>query len=81
MGGIIMPRKEHHLVPNSERGGWDVKRNSGDRSIKHFDTKEPAEKFGREVSRNQGTEFFIHDKHGKIIDRDSHGNDPKNRKG
>jgi len=70
-----MPRKEHHLVPNPD-GGWDVKRNGADRASVHADTKADAEKAGREISRNQGTEFVIHSKKGVIQDSDSHGNDP-----
>lgn len=76
-----MSKKEHHLVPNSERGGWDIKKSGGEHSIKHFDIKKDAEQFGRQISQNQGTEFFIHGKDGKIQQRDSHGNDPRNRKG
>ena len=29
----------------------------------------------REISRNQGTELFIHGKNGQIREKDSHGND------
>lgn len=68
-------RKSHHLVPNPH-GGWDVKKGGGKRSIKHFDTKKPAEKFGRNVSRNQKSEFVIHGKDGTIQRSDSHGKDP-----
>jgi len=41
-----------------------------------FDIKKDAEGWGREVSRNQKTEFIIHNKDGKISRSDSHGNDP-----
>lgn len=33
-----MPRKEIHVVPNSN-GGWDAKRNNVKGITKHFDTK------------------------------------------
>jgi hypothetical protein len=33
---------------------------------------------GREISRNQGTEFIIHGKNGVIQGSDSHGHDPRN---
>jgi hypothetical protein len=68
-------RKTHHVVPNSG-GGWDVKRGSSERASKHFDTKKEAETWGREVSRNQKTEFIVHRKDGSIERADSHGNDP-----
>ncbi|MFA6507784.1 MAG: DUF2188 domain-containing protein [Treponemataceae bacterium] len=70
-----MQRPEHHLVPNSD-GGWDVKRNGAERASFHAETKAEAEKAGREISRNQRTEFVIHGLDGKIQQSDSHGNDP-----
>jgi len=54
-------RKSQHLVPNP-KGGWDVKNGGGKKPLKHFDTKKTAEKFGRNVSRNQKSEFVIHRK-------------------
>lgn len=64
----------HHVVHNPE-GGWDVKRANGERSSGHFDTKAQAIDTGREISRNQGTEFVIHGLDGRIQSKDSHGND------
>ena len=49
---IHMARKTHHVVPNSDRGGWDVKRGGASKASKHFDTKKDAEQYGREVIRN-----------------------------
>lgn len=73
-------RKSHHLVPKSS-GGWDLKKGGGERSIKHFDTKKEGENYGRNVSRNQGSEFVIHKRDGTIQRSDSHGNDPYPPKG
>lgn len=70
-----MSRKEHHVVPNQD-GGWDVKRNNSERISFHADTKKDAVDRGREISRNQGTEFIIHGQDGKIQNADSHGHDP-----
>ncbi len=70
--------KSHHVVANSD-GGWDVKKGGGIRAIKHFATKQTAVAFGRQVSRNQRSELFIHGKNGGIQSRDSHGNDPRGR--
>ncbi len=72
---FFMPRKTHHVVPSPE-DGWDVKKGGGKKSIKHFDTKQEAIDYGREVSRNQKSELVIHGKDGKIQSSDSHGNDP-----
>ena len=70
-----MAKETHHVVPNPE-GGWDVKKGGGRRAVRHFVRKADAEKFGRQVSRNQGTEFIIHGLDGRIQRADSHGPDP-----
>lgn len=70
-----MARDEHHVVPNPD-GGWDVKRNGAQRASLHTDTKQDAIDQGRKISQNQGTEFVVHNKDGKISNSDSHGNDP-----
>lgn len=67
--------KTHHVVPNPD-GGWDVKRGGASRASSHHDTKQDAIERGREISRNQGTEFRIHNQDGRISQSDSHGNDP-----
>jgi ribosome-associated translation inhibitor RaiA len=69
-------KNQHHVVPNPQQGGWDVKVNNSDRSIKHFQTKQPAIDFARQKSKDQRTELVIHGKNGKIQSKDSHGNDP-----
>lgn len=68
--------KQVHVVPNSDRGGWDIKKPGNDRSSKHFTTKDQAVERAREISRNQSGELVIHRKDGTIQKRDSHGNDP-----
>lgn len=70
-----MARKTHHVVPNKD-GGWDVKKGGGQKAIKHFDRKQDAVDHGRQISKNQETEFIVHKKDGKIQNPDSHGGDP-----
>lgn len=72
--------KTHHVVPNPN-GGWNVKRGGATRSSSHHDTKQDAINAGREISRNQKTEFKIHNKNGRISQSDSHGRDPYPPKG
>lgn len=67
--------KAHHVVPSSN-GGWNVKKSGSDRASVHTTTKAEAITKGRTISKNQGTEFVIHNKDGKIASKDSHGNDP-----
>lgn len=70
----------HHVVPNPD-GGWDVRRGGSERSSGHFDNKSDAVDRGREISRNAGTEFKIHNTDGRISQSDSHGHDPRKIKG
>ena len=67
--------KSRHVVPNPS-GGWDVKRGGASRASTHHDTKREAIDRGRDISRNQNSEFRIHNRDGKIARSDSHGNDP-----
>lgn len=71
-----MANKSTHVVPNKEKGGWDIKQSDGQKSSGHFDMKKDAVDRAREISKNQKTELTIHNKDGKIAKKDSHGNDP-----
>ncbi|STX29664.1 Uncharacterized protein conserved in bacteria [Legionella beliardensis] len=70
----------HHVTPSAD-GGWLIKRSGSKRAFRRFDTKSEAVQAAREISRNQNTELFIHDKDGKIELKDSHGHDPYPPKG
>jgi len=60
------------VVPNKERGGWDVVKGDHQRASAHEDTKKEALDRGREVVQNQGGgELRIQDKQGKLIDSDT----------
>ncbi len=65
----------HHVVPDS-KGGWNVKKGGAKKASEHFETKAEAVDAARTISRNQGSELFVHNKDGKIGYKDSHGNDP-----
>ncbi len=71
-----MSRKTHHVVPNSGKGGWDVKKGGSKRASGHFDTKNEAVDNARLISQNQRSELVIHNRNGRISKSDSHGNDP-----
>jgi hypothetical protein len=70
-----MSKKTHHVVPDPD-GGWSVTKSGAERASRNFETKSDAIAWGRQVSRNQGSEFVIHKKDGTIQRKDSHGNDP-----
>jgi hypothetical protein len=69
----------HHVVP-SRNGVWDVRRGGAERASGHFDTKTETVDRGREMSRNAGTEFRIHNRNGRIGQSDSHGQHPATSK-
>ena len=72
--------KNQHVVPD-KNGGWNVKGAGNSKATKHFYTKQPATDYARKISQNQGSELIIHNKDGRIAQKDSHGKDPHPPKG
>lgn len=75
-----MARDTHRVMPHP-KGGWQVKRDGGQRASHRADTKAAAEELARRISRNQETELQIQGRDGVINGADSHGNDPRSSKG
>ncbi len=69
-----MAKKSNHVVPSS--AGWAVKKSGAERASRVFETKDKAVDYGRELSKTEKTELFIHKSNGMIQDRNSYGNDP-----
>lgn len=70
-----MPRKPPvHTVPHGD--GWANRREGSDRVSEHFPTKQKAEDAGRDTARREKTEHVIHNKDGKIAQRNTYGSDP-----
>ena len=69
-----MAQKQQHIVPVD--GDWGIKKGGSDRLTEVFDTQGEAIDTGRDIARNQGAEFFIHGRNGRIRARESYGNDP-----
>jgi uncharacterized protein YdaT len=60
---------DRYVVPNNERGGWDVKKEGAKRASAHTDRKVEAVDRAREIVRNErGGEIRIQNKKGKLID-------------
>lgn len=68
-------KRQIHIVPNSERGGWDAKRPNAERASKHFDKKEDAMEWSRQIAQKEGLEMIPHRKDGQIQNPNSYGND------
>jgi hypothetical protein len=78
--GKSPPPPPVHVGPNPG-GGWDVKREGAGRASVHSETKQPAVDRGREIAQNAGAELVVHNKDGKIGQKDSHGRDDAKKKG
>ena len=68
-----------HVVPHNDQ--WAYRREGSERVSRIVETQREAADLGRQVSRREGGELFIHRPNGQIRDRDSHGNDPRSSKG
>ena len=63
---------DRYVVPNNDRGGWDVKKERADRASAHTDTKNEAVDRAREIVRNEGGgEIRIANQQGRLIDSDT----------
>ena len=70
-----------HVVPNGNN--WQVKAEKATRATKNFNTQREAINYAKGIAIKQNSEVVIHDKHGRIRDKDSYGNDlcpPKDKK-
>lgn len=70
-----MAGKNQHVTPHPD-GGWQVKGEGNTKATAHTPTQAEAIAVARDIARNQGSEAVIHDRQGRIRDKDSYGNDP-----
>ena len=63
---------DRYVVPNKDRGGWDVVKEGHQRASAHTERKTEAVNRAREIVRNEGGgEIRIQNKHGDFIDSDT----------
>jgi hypothetical protein len=63
---------DRYVVPNTERGGWDVVKEDQERASAHTRTKVEAVDRAREIVDNLGGgEVRIANRHGQLIDSDT----------
>jgi hypothetical protein len=68
-----------HTVPNPKGSGWVNE--IGGHVISNHRTQETAAEIGRKEAMRRETEHFIHNREGRIRERNSYGNDPYPPKG
>lgn len=69
-----MASKNQHVVPHPD--GWAVKGAGNQRATSVHGTQAEAMEAGREIAINNNSELFIHNRQGRIRERNSYGNDP-----
>ncbi len=63
-----------HVVKRDD--GWTIRREGAGRDSSKHDSQSDAINRSREIAKNIGGEVVIHDRDGKIRDKDSYGHDP-----
>ena len=76
-----MPRKAQVTVEPRKDGRWAVQTDGTQRAYRVRDTKTEAVKIARRVAGNKGTELLIKNERGRIVAKDSRGNDPRRIRG
>lgn len=72
-----MKRKKNiHTVYNEERKMWESKKEGQKKPLASSHTKEKAKEKSRREAKRKKVEHVIHNKNGRISDKDSYGNDP-----
>ncbi len=66
--------KNQHVLPRYNK--WIVKGEGNKKATRIFETQREAIKYAREIAKRQRSEVVIHNKKGRIRDKDSYGNDP-----
>jgi Uncharacterized protein conserved in bacteria (DUF2188)/Ribosomal protein S10p/S20e len=60
-----------HVIPNAD-GGWAVKSSGASRASRVFETQDEAIDYGVQAAKLSGSELYIHDFDGTIIDKNSY---------
>lgn len=68
-----MTKKNQHVVPHG--GKWAVKGEGNEKNTRIVETQKEAIGIGRQIAKNNESELVIHDRKGRIRDKDSYGND------
>lgn len=58
--------ENYHLTFNSEKEGWDIKKEGGTRPSDHFADYDDALARGKELARNNDASLILHDDSGAI---------------
>lgn len=73
--------KKNVHVTKRENGEWAVKTERSEKAFRITGNQKDAIEIARSVAQNQHSELIIHGTNGKIRQKDSFGNDPREIKG
>jgi hypothetical protein len=76
-----MARKPQVAVEPRPGGRWAVQTDGTQRADSLHDRKSDAVSRARQLAENKQTELVIKNQAGRIVAKDSHGNDPRRIKG
>jgi hypothetical protein len=76
-----MARKPQVAVEPRPDGRWAVQTDGTSRADSLHTHKTSAVKRARQLAENKRTELVIKNEKGRIVEKDSHGNDPRRIKG
>ncbi|TAK79242.1 MAG: DUF2188 domain-containing protein [Gammaproteobacteria bacterium] len=76
-----MNRKNPHVVPIKRGEQWAIKIEGNKRETSLHNTQKDAIEAAREIAIKNKAELFIHNRQGKIREKNSYGNDPNPPKG
>lgn len=71
-----MVKRNIHTIYNDDRVMWETKKEGQAKPLASSHTKVVAERKSIKEAKEAGVEHIIHNKEGKITDKDSYGNDP-----
>lgn len=70
-----MVKNSYHVVFGPS-GGWDIMTRGAESALSHFDHKDEAIRYARDLSRGEHTDLYIHRKDGTVQQKDSYSKDP-----
>ena len=76
-----MARNPQVTVEPRPGGFWAVQTDGTQRAYRVYGSKSQAERTARSVAKNKATELVIKNDKGKIVSKDSHGNDSRKARG
>lgn len=69
-----MANKDVHVSKCNK--GWKVQTSNTDRAAGYYPTQKDAANRAKEIASNKGSDVVVHGLKGKIVSKDSYGNDP-----